>query len=134
MQDNTKSSMEFTEFSTRRFKTVDKNAVLQVKSRIHNKIAIQLNFSFPQGILQKQYIRESGPFCKLNLQISLYTTNARIGKLIVKVIAMLMNYSVHNTGLFTRAGYVVINCLFIKLINAHKTSVAFFIKSRQSCI
>lgn len=51
--------------------------------------------------------------------------------LIGKAVTVLMHYckSVLNSGLLTRAEYMVINCLFTELINTHKTSVAFFIKS-----
>lgn len=46
MQDKTESSMEFIQFSMGRFKTVDTNAVTQVKSQIHDKAAIQLPLVF----------------------------------------------------------------------------------------
>ena len=67
-------------------------------------------FSFPKGILQKQYIwgLEVWPFLKFNLQTSfLHTHSSRIGKLIAEVIAMLMHSykPVRNTALFRRGDY-----------------------------
>lgn len=103
-----------------------------MRSQICDKVAIQL----PLVFLRESYRNSTlsvWPFIKFNLQTSfLYTQNSRIGKLIVKVITVLMHYckSVLSSGLLTRAEYMVINCLFIELINARKTSVAFFIKSR----
>lgn len=102
-----------------------------MKSQIHDKVAIQLPLVFLKESYRICTYESLAPF-KFNLQTSLCTNSSRIGKLIAKVIAVLMLYckSVHNTGLLTRAGYMVINCLFTELINAHKTSVTFFIGSR----
>lgn len=77
-----------------------------MKSQIRDKVAIQQYLVF----LKESYCNstfECLALLKINLQISfLYTNNSRIGKLIVKVIAVLMHYSksVQNTGLLTRAG------------------------------
>lgn len=69
---------------------------------MHDKVATQLPLVFLKESYRNSTL-ESLALLKFNLQTSFYTNYSRNGKLIVKVIAVLMHYckSVHNTGLGT---------------------------------
>lgn len=87
-----------------------------MSSQINDKVAIQLPLVFQkESYGNSTFGSEDWPFLKFSLQSSiLHTNSSRTGKLIAKVIAMLMHYYklVHNTDV----DYMVINWFFIDLI------------------